>query len=130
MSRRSKTLHVEMVLHHDGSWRELSPGDAGNADGRSGPSAKKPVNDRGVTELDTLSRLLSARNVELLKLIRARKPQSIAELAKMSGRPKASLTLTLKRFSKYGIVRFIETPGVRKIPVVACNRLRIDIAIT
>lgn len=82
-----------------------------------------------ISRLDGFSRLLSGRNVELLKLIKDVQPQSIAELARLSGRPKASLMLTLKRFSAYGIVDFVEAGGARKIPVVVCDRLRIDIPI-
>jgi predicted transcriptional regulator len=83
----------------------------------------------GESGLDAFSRLLSKRNVELLKLIKEAEPQSVAELARLSGRPKASLMLTLKRFKTYGIVEFVESDGRRKTPRVACDRLRLEIPI-
>lgn len=83
----------------------------------------------GDSGLDAFSRLLSKRNVELLRLIKEAKPQSVAELARLSGRPKASLMLTLKRFKTYGIIEFDESDGRRKTPRVACDRLRLEIPI-
>lgn len=118
-----------MVLHDDGSFEGHS-----SAWSRGGlPRSSRNGRDRGFingpAELDAFSRLLSKRNVELLKLIKEAKPQSVAELARLSGRPKASLMLTLKRFKTYGIVEFDEVDGRRKVPRVACDRLRLEIPI-
>ncbi|MDX2259217.1 MAG: hypothetical protein NW205_09925 [Hyphomicrobiaceae bacterium] len=82
-----------------------------------------------IPALDTLSRLLSQRNVELLRLIRRVEPQSVAELARLSGRPKASLMLTLRRLAHFGIVTFEEVDGRRKVPRVACDKLMLEVAL-
>lgn len=130
MRRRSKTLHVEMVLNDDGSWHQSSSaGATAEKASRQGKSKRKSAQSNGASALDAFSRLLSKRNVELLKLIKEANPQSVAELARLSGRPKASLMLTLRRFSKYGIIEFVETDGRRKVPMVACDRLRLEIPI-
>jgi predicted transcriptional regulator len=77
---------------------------------------------------EKLMRLLSDRNVTLLKLIKSAEPQSLSELSKLSGRPKASLTRTLRRLSSLGIVSFRKSKtGRGKAPVVDCDRLRLDL---
>ena len=81
----------------------------------------------GAASLDTLSRLLSERNIALLKMIKDAKPESVAELARMSGRPKASLSLTLRRFQRFGVIEFKDVGGKRKVPVVVCDRLMLDL---
>jgi len=87
------------------------------------------VSDAREASLDTLSRLLSERNIALLRLIKTAKPKSVAELARLSGRPKASLTLTLRRFENFGVIAFREIGGRRKVPTVVCNRLMLDLKI-
>lgn len=130
MQRRSKTLHVEMVLNDDGTWNGRSAANGGRGTvRRPAKSGDGTIVTGDASELDAFSRLLSQRNVELLKLIKEAKPQSVAELARLSGRPKASLMLTLRRFNSYGIVEFDETDGRRKVPRVACDRVRLDIPI-
>lgn len=128
MQRRSKLLHFEMAISDEDAWPERSARERG---GRSRRGAGKPrakaAGAGNISKLNSFSRLLSGRNVELLKLIKDAQPQSIAELARLSGRPKASLMMTLRRFHAFGIVNFVETGGPRKIPVLACDRLRIDI---
>ncbi|MEM1371978.1 MAG: MarR family transcriptional regulator [Pseudomonadota bacterium] len=81
------------------------------------------------TSLDALSRLLSERNIALLQIIKTQAPRSVAELARLSGRPKASLTLTLRRLEKFGIVGFKDVDGRRKVPVVVCDRLLLEVDI-
>ena len=58
--------------------------------------------------IETMSQVLSTRNLELLKLIEKQKPQSIKELAELSGRQVSNLSRTLKTFHKYGLVDLIE----------------------
>lgn len=81
------------------------------------------------TTMDALTRLLSERNLVLLQIIRDRRPQSVAELARLSGRPKASLTLTLRRLERFGMVALRNVEGRRKVPVVVCDRLRLELEI-
>lgn len=128
MQRRAKTLNVEMVLHGDGIWESnTSVGAANGSRSNGGNSTLHNVSE--ASTLDAFSRLLSKRNVELLRLIKEAQPQSVAELARLSGRPKASLMLTLRRLNNFGIVEFDETDGRRKIPRLACDRLRLEIPI-
>ncbi|MGH1417783.1 MAG: MarR family transcriptional regulator [Hyphomicrobiaceae bacterium] len=82
-----------------------------------------------VDSLDKLTRLLSGRNLWLLNLIRKNQPQSVAELARLSGRPKASLTLTLRRLESFGIIAFRESGNRRKVPYVICDRLMLEVSL-
>ena len=59
--------------------------------------------------IETMSQVLSTKNVELLKLIERKRPQSISELADLSGRKKSNLSRTLKTFAKYGIIDIEES---------------------
>lgn len=112
-------LHLEVMLDPS---LVLSQG--------TGKAAKRRRNgDRALppAAVEQLMRLLSARNVGLLRLIRSARPQSVAELARLSGRPKVSLMQTLQRLEHFGIVAFQPTGGLRKIPVVVCDRIELDL---
>lgn len=95
---------------------------ASNSDGDGDPAI-----DFRCVKPEKLMRLLTERNLALLRLIRERKPASLTELAEMSGRPKASLTRTMQRMKALGIVRFSAGEGRGKSPVVACERLRLEV---
>lgn len=75
--------------------------------------------------IETMSQVLSTKNMELLKLIKKEKPQSIKELSNLSGRQTSNLSRTLKTFSKYGVVDFIENKRM-KIPVVKTTSFDIE----
>ena len=76
--------------------------------------------------VEAVTRLLTPENRELLALLRDKKPQSIAELAKLSGRASPNLTRTLAKLEAAGLV---ETRMInhRKVPVAAVKKLRIEI---
>lgn len=75
--------------------------------------------------IETFCQVLSTRNVELLKLIDEKKPQSIRELAEISGRQVSNLSRTLKTFNKYGIVDIIENKRA-KMPVAKTTSFNIE----
>jgi predicted transcriptional regulator len=61
----------------------------------------------GIDPLDTaeaMVKLLSPGNLAVLDAIRRHKPTSMHELATLTGRKRASLSRTLKRFAQVGIV--------------------------
>jgi predicted transcriptional regulator len=75
--------------------------------------------------IETMSQVLSTRNVELLKIIEKQKPQSMKELANVSGRAMSNLSRTLKTFRKYGIVDLIQIDR-RKVPVAKATSFSIE----
>jgi predicted transcriptional regulator len=59
-------------------------------------------------------------------MIRDRKPQSIAELAEISGRAQPNLTRTLAKLEAVGFVQ-MRTVERRKVPTAAIHSLRLEI---
>lgn len=85
--------------------------------------------DAGGTTFDSaeaLLRLLTPQNRELLAIIRDKKPQSIAELAELSGRAQPNLTRTLGKLVAIGFVR-LQNVDRRKVPTTTIHSLRINI---
>lgn len=78
--------------------------------------------------IETMSQVLSTRNVELLKLIEKKRPKSISELAALSGRQKSNLSRTLKNFERYGIID-IQEKNRTKIPVPKATSFKIEYGI-
>jgi len=76
--------------------------------------------------VDALMRLLTPENRQLLAIIRDRKPQSVAELAEISGRAAPNLTRTLAKLEAVGFIH-METVERRKVPTTAIHRLRVEI---
>jgi predicted transcriptional regulator len=60
------------------------------------------------SSMESLGKVLSARNMLLLDIIRRAEPQSISELASESGRAKSNLSRTLKNLSEIGVVEMVE----------------------
>ena len=77
--------------------------------------------------VEALTRLLTPENRELLATIRDRKPQSVAELAGLTGRAAPNLTRTLEKLCAAGLVRMQAAGGRRKIPAAAVGRIVIEI---
>ena len=85
--------------------------------------------DAGGTTFDSveaLLRLLTPQNRELLAVIRDKKPQSIAELAELTGRAQPNLTRTLGKLEAVGFVR-MKSVDRRKVPTTTVRSLRINI---
>ena len=87
---------------------------------------KKAPADAHEQSFEALMRLLTPENRELLAIIRDRKPQSIAELAQLSGRAAPNLTRTLSKLEAVGFVRFQEDER-RKIPIAVIQKLHLEI---
>ena len=76
--------------------------------------------------VEALIRLLTPENRRLLAIIRDRKPQSINELAEITGRAAPNLTRTLAKLEAVGFVR-MRTVKRRKVPMTAVHRLHVEI---
>lgn len=78
------------------------------------------------TSIEALTRLLTPENRALLATIRDRKPQSIAELAELTGRAQPNLTRTLAKLEAVGFVH-MKLADRRKVPTIAVHRLHVTI---
>lgn len=72
--------------------------------------------------VEALVRLLTPENRHLLATIRDRKPQSVAELAALTGRAEPNLLRTLEKLRAAGLVR-MEQSGRRKVPLPGIGRI-------
>jgi len=76
--------------------------------------------------VEAVIRLLTPENRQLLAVIRDRKPQSINELAGMTGRAAPNLTRTLAKLEAVGFVRML-TVQRRKVPMSVVGKLHVEI---
>ncbi|MCH5049406.1 MULTISPECIES: HVO_A0114 family putative DNA-binding protein [Pectobacterium] len=68
------------------------------------------------TSMNALAQVLSNENIALLRLMDEQKPETLTELAEMSGRQKSNLSVTLKTLNSHGFVR-LEKVGRSVKPV-------------
>ena len=80
--------------------------------------------------IESFAKVLSARNRELLALIAREKPESITELAELTGRNKSNLSRTLKTMSRYGLVELNEGRRGTLVPRVPYDRVSLDVSLT
>ncbi len=90
---------------------------------RSAPADAATISFNSVA---ALTRLLTPENRHLLAIIRDRKPQSVAELAEMTGRAASNVTRTLSKLQAAGFVE-IKTVARRKIPVTTIKKITVEI---
>ena len=88
--------------------------------------ARKNAGGATFDSVEALLRLLTPQNRELLAIIRDKKPQSIAELAELTGRAQPNLTRTLGKLAAIGFVR-LKNVDRRKVPTTTVHSLRISI---
>ena len=93
---------------------------------RGDKAAPKDAGGISFDSVEALLRLLTPQNRALLAVIRDKKPQSIAELAELTGRAAPNLTRTLGKLEAIGFVR-LTSVNRRKIPTTAVRSLKINI---
>lgn len=79
--------------------------------------------------MKSLSEVLSDHNVRLLKLIDEHQPETLAELAKLSGRKSSNLSRTLKTMEKYGIVELRKHDNRKIRPIAKATEFDIQYAV-
>ena len=81
------------------------------------------------TSIESLAKVLSDRNRELLALIAKEKPESLQALVERTGRAKSNLSRTLKTMERYGLVRFEKRPNRALAPRVNYDDMRLDLSL-
>jgi predicted transcriptional regulator len=76
--------------------------------------------------VDALVRLLTPENRTLLKTIRDARPQSIAELERLTGRKGPNLLRTLGKLAAIGLIQLHEK-NRRTVPTVLVGKLLVEI---
>jgi predicted transcriptional regulator len=74
---------------------------------------------------ESMARILSSKNQDLLEVIRRTSPQSLTELAEATGRKKPNLSRTIKTMQRYGLVQVTELSNGRLAPKVAYKRVEL-----
>jgi predicted transcriptional regulator len=118
-----KTLAVGIASYGDIKARTLAI-----ARGELKPSAGEPR--VWFPSAETFARILSNRNRALLGVITERSPQSLTELAGLTGRKKSNLSRTLKTMQRYGLVALDRGAGRSLIPKVPYTAISLYLPIS
>ncbi len=97
------------------------------ARGELTPSADEPR--VWFSSLESFAKVVSQKNILLLETIRRAQPQSLQELADLSGREVSNLSRTLHKMQRFGLLELVEEDH-RKKPVVLYERVSLDMDLT
>jgi predicted transcriptional regulator len=117
-----KTLKVGIASYEDMKARTMAI-----ARGEFLPSKNEPK--VWFTSLESLAKILSARNQLLLEQIATEKPSSLAELEEISGRARSNLSRTLRTMEKYGLVELVAGRDRKVMPRVPYGRIQLEVAL-
>lgn len=96
------------------------------AAGKTVPSRNEPK--IWFSSLKSLSQVLSENNVRLLKLMEEHNPETLSDLALLSGRQPSNLSRTLKTLERYGLVELKRKDKTLK-PIAKATAFDIQYAI-
>src|SRR5438309_8899831 len=82
------------------------------------------------TSAEAFARVLSDRNRALLQSIAESEPESLAQLAELTGRQKSNLSRTLKTMERYGLVKLDRGPRGSVIPRVPYQRISLVLPVS
>jgi predicted transcriptional regulator len=82
------------------------------------------------TSAEAFARVLSDRNRAVLQIIAESAPESLAQLAELTGRQKSNLSRTLKTMARYGFVRLDRGPRGSVIPSVPYERISLVLPVS
>jgi predicted transcriptional regulator len=88
--------------------------------------APKDAAVRSVESAAVLLRLLTPENRDLLKMIRDKKPRSVAELARLAKRASPNLLRTLGKLEAFGLIE-MRRVGKMTMPVPLVHKLHVEI---
>jgi predicted transcriptional regulator len=79
------------------------------------------------SSIESLAQVLSSKNKLLLEIIKQEEPQSIKELAELTGRQKSNLSRTLKTMQRYKLVVLKPSnTGKELIPIVNYDQVKLN----
>jgi predicted transcriptional regulator len=95
--------------------------------------AHRPASDEPkvwFVSTESFAKVLSAGNRDLLQIIAEKKPGSLDELARLTGRKKSNLSRTLKTMEGYGLLRLDRGTRGRISPKVIYDRVELALPLT
>ena len=81
------------------------------------------------TSIESVAKVLSDRNRELLTVIAEEKPESLQALVERTGRAKSNLSRTLKTMERYGLIRMEKRPNRALAPRTTYDDIRLDLSL-
>jgi predicted transcriptional regulator len=117
-----KTLHVGIASYEDMKTRTMAI-----ARGSLKPSSKDPK--IWFSSAESFAKVLSDKNRVLLDIIRKAQPDSVAELAALSGRKKSNLSRTLKTMERYKLVSLHKTSKGKLVAHVPYGKISLTLPI-
>jgi predicted transcriptional regulator len=93
------------------------------------PVEEGQASDQAVqfASLEAGAKLLSAKNRTLLRAIAERRPNSVAELAALTGRAEQNVLRTLNKLAAAGVIRLDKGAGRARRPVLAARKVHFEI---
>lgn len=76
---------------------------------------------------ESFAKVLSAANRDMLRIIVDKAPNSLDELARLTGRKKSNLSRTLKTMANYGLIRLERGPRGRITAKIDHDRIELDL---
>ncbi len=73
----------------------------------------------------SFAKFLSPNNCELLRIIHQHEPESLEELAQITGRAGPNISRTLKKMEGCGLVRIEKGKGLKLVPKVIHDRVEL-----
>lgn len=121
MTSEPKVLHIGIATRAQmqARTRAIARGEL-----KPGPSDPKVW----FTSLESLAQVLSSPNQALLDLIRRKRPGSVTELARLSGREQSNLSRTLRTMERYGLV-VLRSEGNRVLPEVPYDQFAVQVSL-
>ena len=123
-----KMRHIPTLRVGIASYEEIKERTLSIARGEYKPLPSEPK--IWFSSMESLAQVLSTRNKLLLELIAQAKPQSITELAQLSGRQMSNLSRTLKTMEHYGLVKLNRKKSGEIRPQVTFDHLRVDLTLS
>ena len=117
-----KTLKVGIMSREEFKQRTISV-----AKGEYKPRRDEPK--IWFESLQSFAQLLSDDNRVLLQVIEEHKPNSLRELAEMTGRKRSILSRTLHTMANYGIVELVQRPTRELTPIVRATHFKLEVGI-
>ena len=114
------TLKVGIASHEDMEARTMAV-----ARGERRIEASEPK--VWFTSTESFAKVLSAGNRDLLRVIAARAPGSLDELARITGKAKSNLSRTLRTMEGYGLVCLERGARGRITPKVMYDHVQLDL---
>ena len=111
-----KTLRVGIATYEEMKARTFAV-----AKGKYKPAPNEPK--VWFTSAESFARVLSNRNRALLQIIAESAPNSLTQLAELTGRKKSNLSRTVRTMERYGLVRLRKGPRGVLTPRVDYERI-------